>query len=203
MSDFQNNHTAYQAAGGSLPGRDIADGKSQEMLEGSQAEPMSTAEGKATSIIIFRLRSTWLALKTSLLHKVVDFALPHSIPKKTDTCFRGIVNAGGDLELCFSLADVLAIADQTDENLGNCEGRKSPRLIVVGEGINRFAFAVDDILGIRSVSIEKQTTSQETPATSVHDEFLKIIDIEGKSVGLLLDEILFDVLRRSVLDGHG
>lgn len=201
MNDSKNNHTACQAADGSLPDRDIGDGESQETLAGLQAEPISTEE-KATSIIIFRLRRTWLALKTSLLHKVVDFALPHPIPKKTDACFRGIVNAGGDLELCFSLADVLAITDPSDEHSGDCEAGKCPRLIVVGEGRNRFAFAVDDILGIRSVCIEKQMISQETPVTSVHDEFLKIIDIEGKSVGLMPDEILFDVLRRSVLDGH-
>jgi chemotaxis signal transduction protein len=196
MNDHPDKNSEDEAAGQRLPEQDISAGICPEPLAPLLEGAVTTSE-KAISVMVFRVKSTWFALKTNLFHKVADIALPHTVPGKTDSRFLGIVNAGGELELCFSLADILGIAEMSDVMP---EGMNHPRLVVIGTERNRFAFAVEEILGIRSVSPGDLLDFPAMQVGSDQNDDMPTVAVDGKKVGLLNDRKLFDVLTRSLSD---
>lgn len=162
------------------------------------SEDNVTASEAAMSVMVFRLRNAWFALKMNLFHKVADIALPHTVPGKTNNRFRGIVNTGGELVLCFSLEDILGITATSDVV---SERINRPRLVVIGKGETRFAFAVESLLGVRSLVAEDLTIRPVTPAEYDQHDSLQVVSIDGQKVGLINEEKLFADLIRSLLDG--
>jgi chemotaxis-related protein WspD len=174
--------------------------KGDEAIGWRVPEDTVTAAEAAMSVMVFRVKSAWFAWKMNLLHKVADIALPHTVPGITNNRFRGIVNAGGELELCFALEDVLGITDASDVI---SERINRPRLVVIGKGKNRFAFAVEAILGARSLLTEDLTTRPVIPAEYGKHDLLQVVSVDGQKVGLLNEEKLFAELIRSLPDGDG
>jgi chemotaxis-related protein WspD len=172
--------------------------KEDETTGWHASEDTITASEAAMSVMVFRLRNAWFALKMNLLHKVADIALPHTVPGKTNNRFRGIVNAGGELALCFSLEDVLGITDASDVMP---EKINRPRLVVIGKGENRFAFAVESLLGVRSLIAEDLTIRPVILAEYDQHDSLQVVSIDGQKVGLINEEKLFADLIRGLPDG--
>jgi chemotaxis-related protein WspD len=199
MNDHSENNKEDEAAGWCFPDRDISDGICPDPSTPLPGDTFSTSE-KSISVMVFRVKSAWFALKTSLFHKVADIALPHTVPGKTDNLFRGIVNAGGELELYVSLADILGIPDNAEEG---SQEKDRPCLVVVGEESNRFAFAVDDILGVRSVFPENPAALPVMSAKSDLHDAMPVISVDGKKAKLLNEEKLFYALTRSLPNGDG
>jgi len=161
----------------------------------------ASSAGDAVSVIVFRVRNKWFALRTILFYQVTDGILVHTIPGKTSRHFRGIVNVGGELQLCFSLADILEITEPAEVIP---EGKNSPRLVVVGDEEKRFAFPVDEIMGVHAIFAADREATSSTPAECGAHLCRRILSVEGKQVGLLDEDKLLSALAGSLgTDGNG
>jgi chemotaxis-related protein WspD len=188
------NCPVFSAAGRELLNRALPEGYREEWTErlegGKEAEQVETG-----SVIIFRLRQEWLALKTVFFQQAADTVLPHSIPLRTGEVFKGIVNVNGELLLCVDLAALVGITGGDAAEAGR---KVYPRLVVISRNSERFAFPADEVFGVHRFPL---SLIQEVPATISHSlQALTagILPWGEKRVGILDEDKLFDALNRSL-----
>ncbi len=184
----------YTAAGRRLLDREPPAGYREEWTE-RLAAPKERLETDRISVMIFRLGAELFALKTVCFQEAAEATLPHGIPLRTGRVFKGIVNVNGELLLCISLAALLEI----DPDRGGAADRRIyPRLAVITREGQRFAFPVDEVMGVRHFP---SASLQELPATlakSVRTLTTGIFPWEEKTVGLIAEEQLFAAMTRSL-----
>lgn len=184
----------YTAAGRRLLDREPPEGYREEWTE-RLAAPKEKVETDRVSVIIFRLGAEYFALRTVCFQEAAEAVLPHGIPLRTGRVFTGFVNVNGELILCMSVAALLEI----EPGAGGTDGRRIyPRLAVITREGQRFAFPVDEVMGVRHFP---SAALQELPATvakSVRALTAGIFPWEAKTVGLIAEEQLFAALTRSL-----
>ncbi len=184
----------YTAAGRRLLDREPPAGYREEWTE-RLAAPKERVAADRISVIIFRLGAEYFALRTVCFQEAAETALPHGIPLRTGRVFKGIVNVNGELILCMSIAALMEIAPGD----GGAAGRRIyPRLVVIAREGQRFAFPVDEVMGVRHFPA---AALQELPATlakSVRALTSGIFPWEEKTVGFISEEQCFAALTRSL-----
>lgn len=148
-------------------------------VEGSKAsqQPISTMP--------FSLGEQLLALPTVELQEVVEPGPLHRVPHRVGSVLRGLVNIRGRLELCVCLPTILGSG-------GPSEPTSSSKLLLVGGEGRRFAFAVDQVLGI--VKVNSDELSENHQGRHVRRSFLW----EDRLVGLLEVESLHEALMKGI-----
>ncbi len=149
-------------------------------------------ESAAVSAVIFRLGAERLALPTTIFVEIVETRAVHRIPHRSNATLLGLVNIGGELQLCVSLAALLGCeADGSEAN-----GR--PRLAVIERGGDRWVFPVDELLGVEPVA---QHALSAPPATITRDAAAlttALFSWRDAPVALLDADLLFTALRTVV-----
>ncbi|MFV2066345.1 MAG: chemotaxis protein CheW [Pirellulales bacterium] len=107
-------------------------------------QPMGTEPRKVARVLVCRLHGETLALPATDIDRVAHVAIVHRIPHRTNRVVRGIVNMGGELQLCGSLADLLGMTARADE----ASDDQRQRMVVLGRGRNRWSFLVDEVFGV-------------------------------------------------------
>jgi chemotaxis-related protein WspD len=189
------NCPVYSAAGRRLLDREHPDGYRQEWTD-LLANRKDAEKVETISMIVFRLRGELLALKTVFFQEAAEAAVPHSIPLRTGEVFKGVVNINGELILCVSAAALLGISGEECD--GAADRKVYPRLVVVSRDGQRFAFPVDEVLGVHRFPLD---LLQELPATasrSIRALTAGIIPWHDRTVGLLEEEKFFAALSRSL-----
>jgi len=124
----------------------------------------SDADGETldSSCLVFRVGGEWLSLPTGLFVTVAPQATPHRLPHRNARGLKGIVNVGGTLYPCMSLAELLGI----DENEGvAATGRHVfARLLVMQWEDQTFAMPVADLHGI----VRYASGAVQTPAATIN-----------------------------------
>lgn len=188
------NCPVFSAAGRELLDRALPEGYREEWTERLAGRKESEAV-ETSSVIIFRLRQEWLAMKTVFFQQAADIAQPHSIPLRTGDLFKGIVNVNGELVLCVDLAALLGVTGGEGDETGR---KVYPRLIVISRSSERFAFPADEVFGVHRFPL---SLIQEVPATvsrSMQTLTTGIFPWGAKKVGLLNEEKLFDAMNWSL-----
>ena len=149
-----------------------------------------------TSALVFRVGREWLALPTKLFVAVAPQATPHRLPHRSDHGLIGIVNVGGKLHPCISLAALLGV-DQRDLPRAK-DHHTFARLLVIEWEEQSFALPVADIHGI----IRYVSRSIQAPATTINkglSHFLSgVITHQGMHIGCLDAALLGDQLARTL-----
>jgi chemotaxis signal transduction protein len=104
-----------------------------------------------------------------------------------------MVNVNGELLLCVSLQAALGLPSEENKEPG-----VRPRLCIVGAGRERFAFGVNEILGVRRVS---RSSLQKVPVTLSKSPSAQTgwcFELEGRHVGLIDEDKFFNSLDRSL-----
>lgn len=153
------------------------------------------SEERATtlSVLLFRVRNTWLALKTIWFVEVANLGPICAVPFRTNRYFRGLVNVNGELLLCFSLVDVLELteAEQAAPPTGTYY---PPRILVIQRDGDRYAFVTDEVAGIANPT-EKQFSSDPALLALFPKLFVtSVVENEGRLAGLLDEDKLFSVM---------
>jgi chemotaxis-related protein WspD len=114
------------------------------------------------SCLVFRIGREWLSLPTSIFQSVAPQAAPHRLPHRHAPELRGIVNVGGTLYPCMSLAALLGI----DESEGvAATGRHTfARLLLVRWDEQAFALPVADLHGI----VRYASATVQPPAATIN-----------------------------------
>ncbi len=186
------NCPQYSALGRTLLDREMPDDYRQEISEEMAAATAAVVE-ETVSVLVLRVGPEWFGLRTQVFQEISAYQKPYVIPFRSGTLLAGMVNVNGELLLCISLEAALGLsAEEKTKPVGR------PRLCVVGIGRERFAFGVDEILGVRRVACARLQPVPATLAKSPSAQTTSCFELDGHSVGLIDEQRLFNSLDRSL-----
>ncbi|MBJ7308841.1 chemotaxis protein CheW [Rugamonas sp. CCM 8940] len=116
------------------------------------------------SRLVFRLGREWLALPTALFVAVAPQTRPHRLPHRSGRELLGVVNVGGTLHPCMSLAAMLGI-DENEPLADTQQGRHIfPRLLLLRWNEQTFAVPAADLHGI----VRHASAALQAPAATIN-----------------------------------
>jgi len=186
------NCEVFAAHGRSLLDREAPAGYLEEWLE-HLAKERESAPGDTESVLIFRLEDEWLAMPTTAFKGVHPVCKVHRMPHRSDEVFLGLANLGGMLELCFSLKALFGMKGVVDPSRN-----AKPRLLSIERDAQRWVFEVDEIAGIARRQIKDSSNVPVTVANASANFTKCVFQHEGRTVGLLEDELLICALKRRI-----
>lgn len=148
------------------------------------------------SCLVFRIGREWLSLPTKMFVSVAPQAKPHRLPHRAERGLSGIVNIGGTLYPCMSLAALLGI----DENEGEAATHRHTfaRLLLTQWEDQAYALPVADLHGI----LRYATASVQAPAATINkglSRFLSgVIAHEDMHIGVLDSALIGYQLARTL-----
>jgi len=148
------------------------------------------------SCLVFRIGREWLSLPTKMFVSVAPQAKPHRLPHRTERGLSGIVNVGGTLYPCMSLAALLGI----DESQGEAATNRHTfaRLLLTQWEDQAYALPVADLHGI----LRYATASVQAPAATINkglSRFLSgVIAHEDMHIGVLDSALIGYQLARTL-----
>lgn len=191
-----HNCPVYSAAGRGLLDRSAPEGYLDEWA-GALAGEKEERASDTVSVVIFRLGVEWLALPTGVFKEVTEVRVVHALPHRSNSTLLGIVNIGGEIQLCVSLGGLLGLeeAGGADQN-----GRHGVyrRMVVVERERERWVFPADEVSGIHRFRPGELRGAPVTVAKAAATYTRGMIPWQGRSVGYLDDELLFYSLRRGL-----
>jgi chemotaxis signal transduction protein len=127
------------------------------------AAPLDLPRGGRRSALLFECAGERFAVLAVDVAKVVPETPVHRVPHRPSPVFRGISNTDGELLLCMSLEQALGLrveaggepAPGTPRDAPEAEAPSASRvLVVIGGARDRWAFAVDRVLGVADIHEE-------------------------------------------------
>ncbi|MBL1275269.1 MAG: chemotaxis protein CheW [Ectothiorhodospiraceae bacterium] len=111
------------------------------------------------SVMVFRISEEWFSLPTACLEEVTEQRTIHRIPRNRNKEVEGIVNIAGEIQICYSLENILGIkhVSLAEENI-----TIMGRFLVVLLGDKNYVFSVDQVSGLCGYAIDEL---QPPPAT--------------------------------------
>ncbi len=189
------NCEAYSEAAKSLFDREVPDEElrtwTRQLAEGKQVEIAGSV-----SVLMFRVRAEWLALPTEHFKEVVEVRSVHPVPFRSNQVLLGLVNINGELVPCVSLVHLLHLEEETPT--GDDARKARQRLVVVERNRQRFVVPVDEILGVRRISMEQVERAPATVTKSPVALNRGIFEVEGKAIGWLDEDRFFAALEESL-----
>jgi chemotaxis-related protein WspD len=148
------------------------------------------AHGAGIGVLIFRLGTEWLAFRTRSVAEVTTLRPVHRIPHRFNHVCAGLVNLHGQLQLCVSLHGLLGVELPASAS----------RLVVIHDGSlgETWAFAADEVLGVRHVHPSQRRGVPATLANPAVGFSQAILTWNGQAIGLLDEERIFSALRSFV-----
>lgn len=188
--------------------------KPEERLGRTDGDGEDEATGplKGVGVLVFRLNSEWLAMPIRAVVETTLIQPVHHVPHRSNNVLRGLVNLRGQLQLCFSLYGLLGVEDSSSKidfpieatRVGVSQGlggsnraAVSDRLIVLRdhERSEVWAFTADEVHGVEQIprrDLQSVPSTLSNPAVSFSQA---VIPWNGRSVGYLDDQRVFDALR--------
>jgi chemotaxis-related protein WspD len=154
-------------------------------------------ERAATSVLIFRIGMEWLALPAITLTEIASVRAIHSIPHRRNGTVLGLANIRGELLVCFSLRDILSVEAAAEGQAGT-QRAQAARLLVIQRDGSRAVCPVDEIHGIERFFARDLEPVPATVARAAATYTRAVLSWQGRTVGLLDEELLFHVMNRSV-----
>lgn len=186
------NCPQYSVLGRTLLDREMPADYRREVTEELAAAAATVVEG-TESVLVLRVGPEWFALRTEVFQEITVYQKPYVVPFRTGALLAGLVNVNGELLLCISLEATLGLSF---EEKAKPVGR--PRICVVNNGGDRFAFGVDEVLGIRRVPCTRLQPVPVTLAKSPSAQIVSCFEVNGYNVGLIDEQRLFNFLDRSL-----
>lgn len=160
------------------------------------AEPAAASD--AQSVIVFRVRAEWFALRTAACLEIADLRPIHPLPHRRNGIVLGVANVRGELLVCISLAAILAVAAQPEATLPSARrGAVVQRLLVARGEAGPVVFPVDEVQGVERLSARDLTAIPATLALAQMTYTKAILSIGERPVGLLDEQLLFYTVERS------
>jgi chemotaxis-related protein WspD len=156
---------------------------------GRLAQPAVAAAEQTVSVVVFRLGEEWFALRALAFEQIAEYHPVHSVPARSGGVLDGLVNVNGELLLAASLPALLAL----EKPAAPVEAPRR-RTVVVRREHERYAFTVDEVLGVRRVSLANSAGVPATVSRAPSAQTSACLRIESRDVGLLDETRLFERL---------
>jgi len=184
------NCPVFLEAGRQLLDREPPDGYGEGWLEALEALRVTPG----TTVLVFRVAGDeLLALPATVLHEVLEWRVIRPIPHQRDGPLLGLVNLGGDLQLCVSI-EVLLGLPKPDSAVCPPRGR----LLAVGANSIEWAILVQDALTLHEVPDDDLGPPPATVTASASPYVRGLFTWRGRHVGLLDEELVLATLRRRI-----
>lgn len=211
------NCHVYSAAGRSLlerlpPGDYLQEWTSvlAETKRGSESSTLS-ADGtvvrsdKSLSVMIFRLASELFALPVGVFLEVSAPFVVHSVPRRTNDLFLGMVNIRGEIMLAASLTNLLAL--KTAQVSAASPMAASPmatsptgvgRMAVAGAPEGKWVFPIDEIYGIYLFNRDDVKSVPVVISNADSSYASGVFQWQNRSVALLDPDRIFSALNKEI-----
>lgn len=150
------------------------------------------------SVLAFRIARESFAIQMKALQEVGYLKALRPIPHRRQGVVQGVVNVRGQLVICVSLQNALQLEPLVQPVNESSSKLGQKRLLITDYEGDRFAFSVDEIHGILRL---RPGELQDLPATVGHNPSRcvgGVLNWQGKSIGLLEERRLFELLNRSL-----
>ncbi|MCW5977688.1 MAG: chemotaxis protein CheW [Bryobacteraceae bacterium] len=187
------NCPEYSSAGRRLFERTANEALLREAAE-LLAAPKAAASMAALSLVVFRVRREWFALRAVALEQISEVHPVHSIPFRSGAALEGLTNVDGELVLSVSLPALLGFG--AGEEAAPDGGRR--RRCVIQAERRRYAFSVDEVLGVRRVDPASARPVPATVAKAPSTLTESCVEVDGRTAGLIDHGRLFEAIERSL-----
>lgn len=93
-------------------------------------------------VMTFRLGDEWFAVPAQSLQEIADLRVIRRVPHNDNPQIAGIVNIGGEVIICYSLANLLGVDFHEDA------GNQYRRLMVITHFSQKYIFPVNEVIGM-------------------------------------------------------
>ena len=195
------NCQVYSAAGRSLlerlPPSDYLQEWTAVLAETKRGSESSTlsADGsvvrsdQSLSVMIFRLASELFALPVGVFLEVSTPFVVHSVPRRTNQLFLGMVNVRGEIMLAASLTNLLGLTVQP--SVGS---HGAGRMAVAGAPEGKWVFPIDEIYGIYLFNRDDVKPAPVVITNADHSYTCGVFQWQNRSVALLDPDRIFQAL---------
>jgi chemotaxis-related protein WspD len=156
----------------------------------------SDEQQQDSSCLVFRIGREWLSLPTRIFVSVAPIASPHRLPHRSALGLSGIVNVGGTLYPCMSLADLLGI--DASEGEAAAHRHTFARLLLMQWEAQAYALPVADLHGI----LRYASGAVQAPAATINkglSRFLSgVITHQDMRIGVLDETLIGYQLARTL-----
>jgi chemotaxis-related protein WspD len=156
----------------------------------------SGGQQQDASCLVFRIGREWLSLPTRMFVSVAPIAKPHRLPHRAARGLSGIVNVGGTLYPCMSLADLLGIDDSEGE--AATHRHTFARLLLTQWEDQAYALPVADLHGM----LRYASANVQAPAATINkglSRFLTgVITHDDMRIGMLDEALIGYQLARTL-----
>ena len=165
----------------------------------AQAEPGHVAGADMESVIVFRLRAEWYAIRPAVCLEITDLRPIHSLPHRRNAAVLGVVNVRGGLLVCISLAVILGAAAQPEAIPTQSPRRTGvPRLLVARGAAGAVVFPVDEVQGMERFRTRELKEVPATVAQAQATYTRALLSLSDRTVGLLDEQRLFYTVERAL-----
>jgi chemotaxis-related protein WspD len=155
-------------------------------------------DSEMSSVVIFRVGLEWFALPTKTCLEVITARAIHSLPLRSDGVLLGLAAVRGELVVCVSLAVLLSVATSAPD--GAIPAVALPkRLLVVGWPEGPIALLVEEVLSVYRHRVEDLRQAPATVAQAQVRFTKAVLSLDGRSIGILDDELLRNAINRRIL----
>jgi chemotaxis-related protein WspD len=161
------------------------------------ARPPALEQAGTESVMIFRIGSEWLGLKTGIFWEITEQRRIHSLPHRRSGAVLGLVSVRGELLICIALDRVLGIQRSGERRQDKLRVLEQ-RMIVISSDGQRLVVPVDEVHGTHRYHPTELIATPETVAKASVSYTKAMLPWPKGSVGLLDEQLLFYSLNRSV-----
>jgi chemotaxis-related protein WspD len=164
-----------------------------------QAESEHAVSADTQSVIVFRLREEWYAIRTAVCLEIADLRPIHSLPHRRDGAVLGVANVRGGLLICISLAVILGVTARPEVNPTQTQRRAAvPRLLVARGTAGAVVFPVDEVQGMERFRARDLKDVPATLAQAQATYTQGLMPLGDRTVGLLDDQLLLYTVERAL-----
>ncbi len=153
------------------------------------AQAKDPEDGFTDTTFVFRIGAEWLALNARVCAEIVPMRPIRQVPHRSGRIFMGLTSVRGELQLCFSLANLLGLEPAP---------KVQPRLLVARKDRSTMVFPVDEIMGLHRFHRDNVRAIPATVAHAVPQFSSGMLTADGRKIGLLDDELIFHALAKEL-----
>ena len=177
------NCRVYWDAGRHVFEKNMPDGYLEQWTRALAGKPETHSQA-SQSIIFFRLGEEWFSLPTKIFVEVSQARTIHRIPHQSGHLILGVVNVGGAVRLCFSLAHLLGVnnVDKHDQS-----GRYGVyrRYLAVNINESNYVFPVDEVGGVHRYDRRDLKQVPVTVESNKAQLLLGVLSVNGNNIACI------------------
>ena len=189
------NCDRYSSAGRSMLEHPMTADYREEWTERLASARQARQSGSG-ALLLFRLGDEWLGLDCRHVQEVSEMRSIHSLPHRTNSLVKGIVNIRGELKLCVSIGSLLQLEKSEEDYRVDHEIHQ--RMIHILKDDQSFVFPVSEVHGIHHYPENALKPAPATLSKSGQSFTAGVLSWKQRHIGVLDHELLFYALAKGL-----